>query len=91
MISLWPYGFHHSPLLATPTRAVEPAFLAMPGLPCAPPPQRQAIVVAIISSPISHERAARDLGHKPRDLEQTVRDTCRWLAENGFLEGVTVR
>jgi dihydroflavonol-4-reductase len=43
------------------------------------------------SRQVSHDRATRDLDYRPRDLEQTVRDTCRWFAENGLLEGVTVR
>ena len=34
---------------------------------------------------VSHERAGRELGYSPRGLEETVRDTCRWFAENGFL------
>lgn len=37
------------------------------------------------SRQVSHDRAARELGYSPRDLAQTVRDTCRWLTENGFL------
>ena len=32
----------------------------------------------------SHDRAARDLGHDPRDLRVTVRDTCAWFnSQNG--------
>ncbi len=41
------------------------------------------------SRQVSHDRAARDLCYQPRDLRQTVGDTCRWFAESGFLEGVT--
>ncbi len=40
---------------------------------------------------VSHALAERDLGYRPRDLGQTIRDTCRWFAENGFLDGVEVR
>ncbi len=28
---------------------------------------------------VAHDRAARDLGHAPRDLQVTVRDTCAWF------------
>lgn len=34
---------------------------------------------------VSHERAARELGHRPRDLADTVRDTILWFRENGLL------
>ena len=34
---------------------------------------------------ISHERAQRELGYRPRGLEETIRDTVGWLAEKGFL------
>ncbi len=40
---------------------------------------------------VSHDRAAKDLDYRPRDLAQTVRDTCQWFAENDFLKGVAVR
>jgi dihydroflavonol-4-reductase len=30
---------------------------------------------------ISHERAARGLGYRPRDLGDTIRDTLRWFSE----------
>jgi dihydroflavonol-4-reductase len=33
----------------------------------------------------SHERAAKDLGHAPRDLRDTVRDTCAWFRDQGWL------
>ncbi len=33
---------------------------------------------------ISHARAERDLGYRPRDLGETIRDTWRWLTENGL-------
>ncbi len=35
---------------------------------------------------ISHERAARDLGYRPRELAETVRDTWRFFVDKGFLE-----
>jgi hypothetical protein len=72
MISLGPRGFHHSPLLATPIRAVEPAFLAMPGLPCAHPTQRQAIVVAIISDVITRNLKRLGVDMSERTARYTV-------------------
>jgi dihydroflavonol-4-reductase len=35
---------------------------------------------------ISHEKAARELGYKPRPLRDTLEDTLRWFRENGYLE-----
>jgi dihydroflavonol-4-reductase len=35
---------------------------------------------------ISHEKAARELGYKPRSLRDTLEDTLRWFRENGYLE-----
>jgi len=34
---------------------------------------------------ISHERAQRELGYQPRDLDETVRDTWRWFTEKGLV------
>ena len=34
---------------------------------------------------VAHERAAKDLGHAPRDLRDTVRDTCAWFRARGWL------
>jgi dihydroflavonol-4-reductase len=34
---------------------------------------------------ISHERAQRELGYHPRELAQSVRDTCLWFQEHGLL------
>jgi dihydroflavonol-4-reductase len=34
---------------------------------------------------VSHERATRELGYHPRDLAESVRDTCRWFQEKGLL------
>ncbi|MGA2762152.1 MAG: NAD-dependent epimerase/dehydratase family protein [Spirochaetia bacterium] len=34
---------------------------------------------------ISHERAARELDYRPRDLEETMRDTVRWFMEKGLI------
>jgi nucleoside-diphosphate-sugar epimerase len=35
---------------------------------------------------ISHARAERELGYRPRDLEETIRDTWRWFIEKGLVE-----
>lgn len=34
---------------------------------------------------ISHAKASKDLGYKPRPLEETINDTLRWFQANGFL------
>jgi dihydroflavonol-4-reductase len=34
---------------------------------------------------VSHARAERDLGHHPRELRETVFDTCQWFREQGML------
>jgi len=34
---------------------------------------------------VSHERAARDLGYRPRALEETIGDACAWFEVNGYL------
>jgi len=36
---------------------------------------------------ISHERASRDLGYKPRPFKETISDTLRWFQDNGYLDG----
>ena len=36
---------------------------------------------------ISHERASRALGYRPRPLEETIRDTLHWFADTGCLVG----
>ena len=33
---------------------------------------------------ISHERATRDLGYRPRPLKETLVDTWNWFENNGF-------
>jgi dihydroflavonol-4-reductase len=35
---------------------------------------------------VSHEKAAAELGYRPRDLDQTVRETLAWFRETGRLE-----
>ncbi len=34
---------------------------------------------------VSHERATRDLGYKPRPLPETLADTLQWFVAEGFL------
>jgi dihydroflavonol-4-reductase len=34
---------------------------------------------------VSHDRAARDLDYRPRDLEESVTDACAWFEVNGYL------
>ncbi len=34
---------------------------------------------------VSRERAAAELGYAPRPFEETIRDTCLWFEEYGFL------
>ena len=35
---------------------------------------------------VSHEKAARELGYKPRPLRQTIVDTFKWFQESGYLQ-----
>lgn len=80
---------------------VVPAALALAWAPIAATAARVSGTPALFTSytlrtlaggrSVSHDRAARDLEYRPRGLAQTVRDTCRWFAENGLLEGVAVR
>lgn len=31
----------------------------------------------------SHDKAKKDLGYEPREMKETLQDTCRWLQESG--------
>lgn len=31
----------------------------------------------------SHDKAKRDLGYEPREMKETLQDTCRWIKESG--------
>ncbi len=44
-----------------------------------------SIEVLRTSGPVSHERATRELGYEPRHIRETLSDTLRWFAENGYL------
>jgi len=35
----------------------------------------------------SHEKAAQELGHTPRPLEETIRDAFAWFRDAGYLKG----
>jgi dihydroflavonol-4-reductase len=37
---------------------------------------------------ISHEKASRELGYKPRPFRESLADTLRWFVENGKLPGL---
>jgi dihydroflavonol-4-reductase len=36
---------------------------------------------------VSHEKATRELGYRPRPFEETVRDVLEWFSRAGLLEG----
>lgn len=42
-------------------------------------------VLMMSSKRISHAKAEQDLGFKARPLEETVRDSCGWFEEQGYL------
>jgi dihydroflavonol-4-reductase len=39
---------------------------------------------------ISHEKATRELGYRPRPFSDTIADTLRWFRGNGYLDGIEV-
>jgi dihydroflavonol-4-reductase len=41
-----------------------------------------SIETVLSNSHISHAKAQKELGYKPRSLKQTVDDTIRWFVEN---------
>ena len=43
---------------------------------------RYALETLVSNSQVSGEKAERELGFRPRPMEETIRDTVRWLAEN---------
>jgi dihydroflavonol-4-reductase len=46
---------------------------------------RSAVLALDSHRQVSHEKAARALGHRPRPLAETVRDTMRWYESQGML------
>jgi len=45
----------------------------------------ESLAAAAASRHIVHDKARRELGHDPRPLAETIRDTCAWLDANGML------
>ena len=39
-----------------------------------------------VNKAISHDKAGNELGYRPRNLEQTIKDTVDWYKSNGFLD-----
>lgn len=76
-------------------RLAVPLWLARLGLPLSPilhhldegrPLYTQASLLSLQSyRNVSREKAARQLGHNPRSLEETLRDTIRWFHDQGHL------
>lgn len=49
-----------------------------------PPAVNQAMLYPLKhGGPVSHVRAARELGYAPRPLEETVRDALAWFEQVG--------
>jgi hypothetical protein len=44
---------------------------------------RESLRAIVNNRRIDGSKAWRDLGHCPRPLPQTIRDTCRWFTEPG--------
>jgi dihydroflavonol-4-reductase len=40
---------------------------------------------------VSHDKATRELGYKPRPLRQTIVDTFEWFHESGYLPNLTLK
>jgi dihydroflavonol-4-reductase len=45
----------------------------------------ESLAAAAASRRISHRKATDELGHDPRPLEDTVKDTCAWFESRGML------
>ena len=83
-------------IVGTPTpRMVMPRWLAFVGAPFLEgfakmtgnrPLYTSASIRALrTGQDVSHEKAARELGYKPRPLKETIVDTFEWFHENGYL------
>jgi dihydroflavonol-4-reductase len=46
---------------------------------------RESLAAAAACRQISHRKAEVELGHRPRPLAETVRDTCAWFESTGAL------
>jgi dihydroflavonol-4-reductase len=67
-------------------QAVAPLFTAWAFLVGARPLfTRVALDVLSSGCSVSHERATRELGYRPRPLRETLVDTFQWFAESGQL------
>lgn len=51
---------------------------------------RQTLKALEDACPVSHDKAARELDYRPRELAETIRDTVNWFQENGYLKGQTI-
>jgi dihydroflavonol-4-reductase len=51
----------------------------------APQVTRYSLSVLRGNRAVSHERAARDLAYRPRELRETIRDACEWFETSGHL------
>jgi dihydroflavonol-4-reductase len=40
-------------------------------------------------APVRSRKAEAELGYRPRPIEETLRDTCRWMMEQGWLKAAT--
>jgi dihydroflavonol-4-reductase len=81
-------GVHH-PLLVLPPEAAEAARVATT-LGISFPISPEGVVLMAQDWRVSSRKARRELGYKPRPLEQTLRDTVAWysdLQERGALDG----
>jgi len=80
---------------AAPPALVTPAWLVRLGLPFVgaygaltkqePLYTDESLAAAEASREIRHAKAADELGHRPRPLAETVKDTCRWFESMGLL------
>lgn len=80
-----------------PPRLCTPRWLALAGVPFAalagalagrePLYTAESLRALGACRQISSEKAARELGHRPRPLSETIADTCAWFAQEGLLPG----
>jgi dihydroflavonol-4-reductase len=85
----------HSVTGARPPRLVAPLWLARFGAPFSegfakltgrrPQFTSQSMAILAGNSRFSGAKAQRELGHRPRPLEETVRDALSWYKSNGYL------
>jgi dihydroflavonol-4-reductase len=81
-------GVHH-PLLVLPRESAEVARVAR-ALPLSFPVSPEGVVLMAQDWRVSSRKARRELGYKPRPLDDTLRDTVAWyrdLQDRGALDG----